>query len=315
MATALQDGTEAGIGGVPVTLTGTTGDGQAVTLTTTTAPDGSYEFTGLEPGTYKVTFGTPAGYTPVAPDQGGDDTLDSDAGVGGMTPNEVLTSGENNTTYDAGFYQLGSIGDYVWEDTDGDGVQDGTEAGIGGVPVTLTGTTGDGQPVTLNTTTAPDGSYLFDNLEPGTYKVTFGTPAGYTPVAPDQGGNDALDSDAGVGGMTPNEVLESGENNTTYDAGFYQQGSIGDYVWEDTDGDGLQDGTEAGIGGVPVTLTGTTGDGQSVTLTTTTAPDGSYLFDNLEPGTYKVMRSAHLRVTRPWLPTRVATTHWIAMPE
>ncbi|MBK8705156.1 MAG: hypothetical protein IPN33_17375 [Saprospiraceae bacterium] len=72
--------------------------------------------------------------------------------------------------------------------------------------------------------------------------------------------------------------------NMTYDAGFYQLGSIGDYVWEDKDGDGVQDGTEAGIGGVPVALTGTTGDGQSATLTTTTAPDGSYPFDNLEPG-------------------------------
>ncbi|MBK8705149.1 MAG: hypothetical protein IPN33_17330 [Saprospiraceae bacterium] len=61
--------------------------------------------TGLEPGTYKLTFGTPAGYTPVTPDQGGDDSLDSDAGMGGMTPNEVLESGENNTTYDAGLLQ------------------------------------------------------------------------------------------------------------------------------------------------------------------------------------------------------------------
>ncbi|MBK8705158.1 MAG: hypothetical protein IPN33_17385 [Saprospiraceae bacterium] len=49
-ATAYKTGTEAGIGGVPVTLTGTTGDGQPVTLNTTNdGPDGSYEFTGLEP--------------------------------------------------------------------------------------------------------------------------------------------------------------------------------------------------------------------------------------------------------------------------
>ncbi|MBK8705154.1 MAG: hypothetical protein IPN33_17365 [Saprospiraceae bacterium] len=49
-----------------------------------------------------------------------------------------------------------------------------------------------------------DGAYLFDNLEPGTYKLTFGTPAGSSPTAADQGGNDALDSDAGAGGMTVN---------------------------------------------------------------------------------------------------------------
>lgn len=64
----------------------------------------STTFTNLEPGTYKLTFGQPVGYTPTLQNQGGDDTQDSDIDpVMLMTPTETLTSGENNTTYDAGF--------------------------------------------------------------------------------------------------------------------------------------------------------------------------------------------------------------------
>lgn len=93
--------------------------------------------------------------------------------MGGMTVTEVLTTGESNLTYDAGYYIPTSIGNFVWNDQDGDGVQDSGEPGIGGVTVTLTGTDGQGNPVSLTTTTAPDGSYLFPNLVPGTYKLTF----------------------------------------------------------------------------------------------------------------------------------------------
>ena len=42
----------------------------------------------------------------------------------------------------------------------GDGIQDPGEPGVGGVTVTLTGTDGQGNPVTLTTTTLPDGSYM-----------------------------------------------------------------------------------------------------------------------------------------------------------
>jgi hypothetical protein len=87
--------------------------------------------------------------------------------------------------------------------------------------VTLTGTNGAGQPVTMTTTTDGSGQYLFSNLAPGTYQVTFSTPTGYTVTTPDQGVNDAVDSDVNpTNGTTPTETLTSGENNLTYDGGF-----------------------------------------------------------------------------------------------
>jgi hypothetical protein len=57
--TATNGGTLSGndgqvVGGLTIVLTGINDAGQVVTLTTTTAADGSYIFTGLLPGTYSV---------------------------------------------------------------------------------------------------------------------------------------------------------------------------------------------------------------------------------------------------------------------
>lgn len=136
----------------------------------------------------------------------------------------VTVTDANNCTETASAtltYNCAAIGDFVWKDLDGDGVQDAGEPGIAGVTVTLAGTTGNGNPITLTTMTGPNGEYLFPNLPAGTYAINFSTPAGYTPTIQDQGGNDANDSDADpLTGMTQSEVLGVGENNLTYDAGF-----------------------------------------------------------------------------------------------
>ncbi len=62
-------------------------------------------------------------------------------------------------------------------------------------------------------------------------------------------------------------------------------GAIGDYVWNDVNGDGVQDASESGIPGVTVNLLGRTGE---VIATTTTGPDGEYLFDFVPAGDYTV---------------------------
>ncbi|MBT8207783.1 MAG: DUF11 domain-containing protein [Acidimicrobiia bacterium] len=62
---------------------------------------------------------------------------------------------------------LASIGDFVWLDDDGDGVQDPGELGIPGVVVEIDGVDGP-----MSTTTDADGMYLFDNLSGGDYTVT-----------------------------------------------------------------------------------------------------------------------------------------------
>ncbi|MEZ5039338.1 MAG: SdrD B-like domain-containing protein [Saprospiraceae bacterium] len=277
----IQDDGDTGVEGVTVNLKDESGD---VIETTTTGPDGSYSFTGLDPGTYSVQFVLPSGYT-YSPVNIGDDALDSDAdpAQNGMTATTTLESGENDPTLDAGIYQTTSLGDYVWEDLNGNGIQDDGDTGVEGVTVNLKDESGE---VIETTTTGPDGSYSFTGLDPGTYSVQFVLPSGYQ-YSPLNIGDDALDSDAdpAQNGMTATTTLASGENDPTLDAGIYQTASLGDYVWEDLNGNGIQDDGDTGVEGVTVNLKDESGD---VIETTTTGPDGSYSFTGLDPGTYSV---------------------------
>jgi hypothetical protein len=277
-ANGQQDGGEPGIPGVSVTLYTCANVMVADQLTDA---NGKYLFTNLMPGCYYVTFASVATFVP-SPSNVGNDVSDSDS-VAGKTGNYTLVAGETNLTVDAGFTKLAALGDYVWKDLDVDGVQDAGEPGIGGVVVTLYKCGIAGAFATMNTNAA--GFYLFSNLVPGCYYVTFGTPAGMT-ASPSNVGNDALDSDS-VGGTTGNYILSSGETNLTVDAGFYQQkAALGDFVWKDNDQDGQQDAGEPGIPGVLVTLLNC--DGSPTGQTQVTDAAGKYLFQNLVPGCYKV---------------------------
>ncbi|MCB9296620.1 MAG: DUF11 domain-containing protein [Lewinellaceae bacterium] len=286
-ADGIQDAGEPGIGGVTVNLLD---GGGAFLQTTTTALDGSYSFTNLAPGDYIVEFIGPAGFAPSPQDQGGDDTIDSDANPGtGQTGIITLSSGENDPTNDAGYYESAFIGDFVWQDTDGDGIQDAGEPGIPGVTVNLYADNNqdgvpDGAPIATDVTGA-NGEYGFP-VDPGSYVVEFVTPGGFDPTGQDQGGDDTVDSDPDPNtGLTGTVTVNSGETDLTVDAGFYEPASLGDFVWSDTDADGIQDAGEPGIGGVTVNLL----DGGGAFLqTTTTALDGSYSFTNLAPGDYIV---------------------------
>jgi len=108
----------------------------------------------------------------------------------------------------------GSLAGRVFVDADDNGVYTAGEAGIEGVDVALSGTNADG-PVALATLTGPDGSYLFENLLPGTYELTETQPAGYL---------DGTDSAGSLGGTAGNDVIGeivvgSAQDGTGYDFG------------------------------------------------------------------------------------------------
>jgi uncharacterized repeat protein (TIGR01451 family) len=278
-ANGQQDSGEPGIPNVIVSLFTC---GNVPSGSTMTDGSGLYSFTNLAPGCYYVKFTTPAGYTPTTANSG-PDVSDSDS-AGGQTGQYTLTSGQTDNTVDAGFYKPAAIGDFVWDDKNGNGQQDAGEPGIPGVPVTLYKCS-DTVTVVASTTTDGSGIYSFTGLVPGCYVVKFGTPSGYTPTTANSG-PDTTDSDS-VGGMTGNYNLASGETNNTVDAGFYKPAAIGDFVWNDQNGNGQQDAGEPGIPGVPVTLYKCS-DTVTVIASTTTDGSGLYSFAGLVPGCYVV---------------------------
>jgi LPXTG-site transpeptidase (sortase) family protein len=277
----VQDAGEPGISNVTVNLYDAS---NVLVATELTDSNGHYLFGNLTTGDYYVEFILPSGYNFSPQDQGADDTLDSDANTTtGRTVTTTLTSGENDLTWDAGIVQLASLGDFVWNDLDADGIQEASETGISGVTVRLLDSGGT---MLATTTTNASGLYLFNNLTPGAYSVEFVLPSGYNFSPQDQGVDNAADSDANTTtGRTIITTLASGENDMTWDAGMHQHASLGDFVWNDLNANGIQNAGETGISNVTVNLY--TGAG-SLQNTTTTDASGHYLFSDLNPGNYYV---------------------------
>jgi hypothetical protein len=177
-------------------------------------------------------------------------------------------------------------GDTVYSDTDGSGSQDPGEPGIAGVVVELHDTHG----ALLGTATTDAGGHYSFAVDKASYEVrvaasnfTTGPLAG---LASTTGGDSSTDT------VTDDNVLD-------FDFGYRGTASLAGRVWNDLDGDGMQDSGEAGLNGVGVQLLDSSG---SVIATQTTSGNGNYVFTNLTPGTYSV------RVMTSTLPAGVTPT-------
>jgi hypothetical protein len=287
----IQDPGETGMPGVTVQLKNCS---NAVLQTTTTSNTGFYSFNNLPGGCYRVGVVLPAGMQFSPQDQGGNDALDSDVNPAtAMTGDINLAPGQNNNTIDAGLFQpaqpTGKIGDYVWRDDNQNGIQDPGEPGVQGALVKLFRC--DNSFIGQFSTNAA-GFYQFINLGPGSYFLEFSNlPAGFVFTSKDAGFDDTKDSDVNPGtGRTDCFNLAAGQDDPTRDAGIKPGGgtgpaTIGDFVWFDTNGNGIQDPGEPGIPNVFVILETCTG---AFVKFATTNGQGKYLITNVQPGQYRV---------------------------
>ncbi len=113
---------------------------------------------------------------------------------------------------------LAQVGDFVWNDTNRNGIQDDGEVGIPDVRVVLSNETGT---FSEETTTDENGRYLF-TVPPGDYWLTFEQPDGFDATLRNSGSDDEIDSDPNPASlMTEIFTLGPSEVDLSWDAGFF----------------------------------------------------------------------------------------------
>ncbi|MDR7545584.1 MAG: SdrD B-like domain-containing protein, partial [Armatimonadota bacterium] len=275
----VQDPGEPGLEGVRVELRDASNNLLAVTYTD---ENGNYYFGGLPPGTYTVVVTPPAGLA---------QTYDADDGTGPFaTPHQstvTIGAGGINLDQDFGYVGVGTVGNLVWEDGNADGLWQPSEAGIGGVTLDLywdlngNGQVDPGEPRVGTTTTDAAGSYLFRGLpvDDGGGDAQFvvvvtdvaGVLAGYWHSLGRPGVDNNSQADPYGVTLTP-----TAPSDLTADFGYYVRAAcLGNFVWLDGNGNGIQDLGEPGINGVRVVLTAQYAGGVSYALATLSGDDPS----------------------------------------
>jgi hypothetical protein len=198
-----------------------------------------------------------------------------------------LFPGDSLTHFDLGYAPKISIGDFVWNDVNYNGIQDFGESGVEGILVELLNSNGE---IIGNTLTNSSGNYLFDNLPAGRYSLKMIQPQNYLFTLPETGPDDK-NSKADFNGFIAEEAFLSEGHYNNMDAGLIIEAIVGNRLWLDLNGNGVFSENEPGVEGLVVELYNE--NNGLVAITTTGAlPDngfiGAYKFDKLRPGNYYI---------------------------
>ncbi len=237
-------------------------------------------------------------FTATFPNASGNTNTDSDVDDSNgpfTTPIFTLGDGEIDLSRDLGVFRCIPIGENIWFDFNEDGIRDNSENGINGVQVELfrmvagfwikTDVTISGHEPG---TGSEDGFYKFC-APPGTYYLQFLTSANriVTTVA-NRGGDETRDSDLTNRfgpGTTDEFTVRSGDTRCDIGAGYVPAGSIGDFVWFDSNTNGLRDSDEEGMSGVRIEAINSEGN---LLALSNSDDNGKYILDLLPEDEYYV---------------------------
>lgn len=316
-------GSEPGIGGVTLTLTGLDDNGVAcstpsastnlacgVTRTlTTTAGTGAYLFDNLPPGRYTVEETQPSSHYDGPVFLG---TRTIGAGPAGTTSTGFVATGAKNsianislannevaTNYNFEEYKPVIVSGVVFDDTNNDGLKGVSEAGLAGAVLRLSGTSYTGAALSLSdVTTVSDGVYSFSappTNDAAGYTVTERTEPPTTLDGKDYDGSAVVSGSAGRSAGTDAHTVSSGlvpgASFPNRNFGELKPASIAGAAYIDSNTNAIKNVGEPVISNVTFTLTGTNDLGAAVSTTVTSSMSvngGQYLFANLRPGTYTV---------------------------
>jgi uncharacterized repeat protein (TIGR01451 family) len=292
----LQDAGEAGVGGITVRLLRAAD--LAVLRTTSSAPDGSYQFNNLPAGSYRVEFiANPSWFfTPSL--IGSNRTIDSDADPG-TGQSGVIDLAENRIKNDV---DAGLIPKHISNLVIRKSIE---QKGFSFAP---------NSEITFALSVTNEGPDAAENV-----RIMDPLPSGVTYIsatpAPTSSPEPLIWYEASIPAGTTvtyrimvrtSRILGTYENcafisspnrdenlsNNSHCIQFYiveqppetSNNRIGDRVWQDVDGDGVQDGDEAGLANIKVILLSS--PGSYLIDSTLTDTHGIYQFVNIAPGSY-----------------------------
>ena len=278
----VQDANEIGLIGSQVTLEGIDHLGHPVLERTQVDPGGYYQFGHLRPGNYSLHHEQLTTFAD-GPDYAGS--------LGGNTQNDkisdiILPPGVASEGSDYNFTEtsLSWISGTVYVDHSQDGRLGSDEKGVPEVTVILKGLTEDGLEVERQTQTNSRGYFVFGSLPAGTYALHQEQPEGYF---------DTTEQIGTVGGQLGQDQIseikiQAGRPGEFYNFGEYEPSALEGQLYIDYDRDLVRDRLDGLLGGLDVLLTGVNDLGESVEQSTKSELDGSYRFENLRPGEYRI---------------------------
>ena len=266
--------------------------------------NGAFLFDNVMPGTYQLKYSLPADHYFVR------SSLDQQ---------KVFTviSGSTYRT-NVGFYRPVVISGSIYEDLNAVGWITGKETEarrhIRGARIQLNAEMPQTQEnnkylqehrrqISSSVVTSPNGEFKFEGFAPGVYHLVFTPPEGYKRSKrlsaaelahvraedPEAMGSDAMQES----GATESYTIRSGAHfkkpgsvdpaESDITVLMYTLATLGGYIWEDRNADGIFDDDEKALPNVEVRLSNSD---HTISIVTFTNERGHYLFKNLEPGRY-----------------------------
>ncbi|MBK8081783.1 MAG: hypothetical protein IPK25_16820 [Saprospiraceae bacterium] len=258
----LQEINEIGINGIKVYLYNLSNillDSTISNIKPGNGTSGYYQFQNIFPGDYYIRFNLPDNLLFTFHDENFPNLNSDVTNEFGLGTTDTLVIGfqEVVNVIDAGYFidenALGEINGVVWQDVNANMTRESSDLLLDGVEVKLFDLDGDEIDITF---TDDMGRYSFDNLFFGSYYVSI--PDVQNRVFVLYNGSNVLNDSEITNefGQGTSRILSlfPGDSLANFDLGYAPKISIGDFVWNDINYNGIQDAGESGVEDIIVEL-------------------------------------------------------------
>jgi uncharacterized protein (DUF2141 family) len=246
------DGADAGLTNWQVQLIDP-GSGKVIQTATVDA-SGSYSFTNLGPGTFRIREVLQNGYVQTT----------------AVPADQQSTSGATITGVNFGNFQLNTITGQVFNDLTTAGSFANGDPGLAGWTVNLLNLATN---ASVSATTDGNGNFSFANVGPGTFSLSEVVPAGWQQTTP----------------APAKYVASSGGSASGITFGNFALITVSGVVFQDLNGDGVMNGSDVGLSSISVQLVNAANG--NVIGTINPDSNGNFSFSGLTPGKYLVQEA------------------------